>query len=414
MASHSGAYGDAAAPSGTDAARVPIGRALVVTGIVTPYTHMLYEELAVRHGVDLHVFACSPAEPGRLWQLPAANAYSRRTLRGLRWHRNYVSHLYFNPEIAMAILRLRPDVVLVSDFSPTMIFAAAAARLRGIPVAITSDTQPATDPGRSSWAHRLARRAIAPLISAAIGGSAASLEVFRLYRIGDGRMVVCPLAPAWQQEGSVPERQDRPYDLLFSGLVDDRWKGGRHFLETVRVLHRRGRRPRIRIVGEGPLLPFLKAEIAALGLEARFDGYLQQSQLAAAYGSAKLLLFPSRGDTWGLVANEAAQCGTPVLISPHAQAAYGLVERFGTGEVLPLDPERWADAALRYLDDEALWQGASRAGIASAAHFSLANAADTFMLGLRMACDGAAPPFADAEIPFEHAEAKPFNGWSNR
>ncbi len=414
MASHSGAKGDTASPPGADTARPPVGRAIVVTGIVTPYTHMLYEELARRHHLDLHVFACSPAEPGRLWRLPAASAYSRRTLRGLRWHRSYVSHIYFNPEIALEILRLRPDVVVVSDFSPTMVFAAAAARLRRIPVAITSDTDPANDPGRNSWMHRLARRAIAPLVSSAIGGSAATLDVFRHYRIGAGRMVVCPLAPAWQHEGGIVERQDRPYDLLFSGLVDDRWKGGRHFLETIRALHGRGRRPRIRVVGEGPLLPFLKAEIAALDLEARFDGYLQQSQLADVYGSAKLLLFPSRGDTWGLVANEAAQCGTPVLISPHAQAAYGLVERFGTGEVLPLDPERWAAAVLRYLDDEALWQAASRSGLASAAHFSLANAADTFMLGLRMAHDGSAAPSADPEIPFDHVEAKPFNGWSNR
>src|SRR3712207_8898759 len=41
-----------------------------------------------------------------------------------------------------------------------------------------------------------------------------------------------------------------------------------------------------------------------------------------------------RSDPWGLVANEALQCGTPIIVSPHARAAHELVAPFGAGRIL--------------------------------------------------------------------------------
>ena len=366
-------------------------RAMVVKGILTPYTHRLYEAISERHDIDLHIRTCADAEPGRQWQLPEAKAYSRATLRGLRWHRGYVSHVYVNPGVVLDILRLRPDVVVVCDFSPTMFLAAVTARLIGIPVALGSDTQIENDPGGFSLPHRLARRMMAPLVSAAIGASRSTINFFVHYGIDRDRTVISPLAPAWQHVGPAPGRDERAYDLLFCGFLDDRVKGALHFLKAVAALKARGRSFNVRVVGDGPLRQQMQDELDRLGVEARFDGYLQQAELAEAYLSSKLLLFPSRGDSWGLAANEAAQCGTPVIISPHAQAAFGLVERFGCGAVVPLDVETWAAAIERYLDDGPAWHDASMAGLASRREFSIPAAADSFFRGMEIARGGTAP-----------------------
>ena len=49
--------------------------------------------------------------------------------------------------------------------------------------------------------------------------------------------------------------------------------------------------------------------------EAFFTGYLTGSELAAAYASADVFVFPSTTDTFGNVILEAQACGLPVVVS---------------------------------------------------------------------------------------------------
>jgi glycosyltransferase involved in cell wall biosynthesis len=91
------------------------------------------------------------------------------------------------------------------------------------------------------------------------------------------------------------------------------------------------------------------------GVEAQFDGYVQAAALPEIYGSAKVLMFPSRGDAWGLVANEAVLCGTPVLASPHAVSSHELVQPFEVGLVRPLDVQAWTEAAMAMLSSPERW-----------------------------------------------------------
>lgn len=386
---HDGTLSSQIAPLGETTvqtgAKRAIRRAVIATGIVTPYTHRIYEGLAANHGIDLHVFACAPTEPNRHWQLQEARNYRREVMRGFRWHRPNERNVYLNPGIVAEILKLRPDVLIVGDFSPTMLVAAATARLAGIPVAMTSNTIPGSDPGETSTLHRLSRQIMGRMVGSVIGGSEATLEVLARYGIGVGRGALRPVVPGWDYDGPIPSRDERPYDLLYCGTIEDRRKAVLHILETVRALTERGRKPRIRVVGEGPQRQQLEDGFSALGIDARFDGYLQQDALAEAYLSSKLLLFPTRSDPWGIVANEAAQCGTPILISPHAQAAFGLVERFQAGAVLPLDVAAWADAVEHYLDDRTAWQRASEGGLVARKHLTLDAAVRGFVRGMEMA-----------------------------
>jgi glycosyltransferase involved in cell wall biosynthesis len=65
------------------------------------------------------------------------------------------------------------------------------------------------------------------------------------------------------------------------------------------------------IVGDGPY-----SEAFAKSLpEAFFTGYLKGEELAAAYASADVFVFPSTTDTFGNVILEAQACGLPVVVS---------------------------------------------------------------------------------------------------
>ena len=65
------------------------------------------------------------------------------------------------------------------------------------------------------------------------------------------------------------------------------------------------------VVGHGP---YLEAFAKSLP-EAIFMGYLTGNELAAAYASADIFVFPSTTDTFGNVILEAQACGLPVVVS---------------------------------------------------------------------------------------------------
>jgi glycosyltransferase involved in cell wall biosynthesis len=79
---------------------------------------------------------------------------------------------------------------------------------------------------------------------------------------------------------------------------------------------------RKRVVGDGPQ----RAELQARYPQVEFLGYRYGAELAEAYRSASVLVFPSLTDTLGLVMYEALACGTPVAAFPVAGPLDVLIE----------------------------------------------------------------------------------------
>jgi glycosyltransferase involved in cell wall biosynthesis len=95
------------------------------------------------------------------------------------------------------------------------------------------------------------------------------------------------------------------------------------------------------VVGDGPDLARLRAQYP----EVRFLGELTGIDLARAYCSADVFVFPSRTDTFGLVLIEALACGVPVAAFPVA-GPLDIVGRDGRG------PDSSHPATVGALDDD--------------------------------------------------------------
>ncbi len=67
------------------------------------------------------------------------------------------------------------------------------------------------------------------------------------------------------------------------------------------------------VVGDGPYLEEMRQELAET--PCTFTGYLHGEELAAAYASCDLFLFPSTTDTFGNVVLEAQASGLPVIVT---------------------------------------------------------------------------------------------------
>ncbi len=81
--------------------------------------------------------------------------------------------------------------------------------------------------------------------------------------------------------------------------------------QAYRQLREEGLPVQLYLVGDGPYLQTLNGALP----EAVFTGYLRGAELATAYASSDIFVFPSTTDTFGNVVIEAQACGVPVIVS---------------------------------------------------------------------------------------------------
>jgi glycosyltransferase involved in cell wall biosynthesis/predicted metal-dependent phosphoesterase TrpH len=120
-----------------------------------------------------------------------------------------------------------------------------------------------------------------------------------------------------------PERRDPEFlhqfggnghfKFLYAGRVSPEKNLGT-LVDAFDDLTRGGCPAELVIVGDGPLLPELRARCAGRA-DVVFTGFLRGEALASAYASADAFVFPSTSDTFGNVVLEAQACGLPAIVS---------------------------------------------------------------------------------------------------
>lgn len=111
--------------------------------------------------------------------------------------------------------------------------------------------------------------------------------------------------------------------------------------------------PSLVFVGDGPMRESLAADAVRLGLtQVRFAGFEGQTRLLSYYAMASIFVLPSQQEPWGLVVNEAMNCGLPVIVSDRVGCRADLVRDGETGLVVPVgDVDALATALHRLLAD---------------------------------------------------------------
>jgi glycosyltransferase involved in cell wall biosynthesis len=99
----------------------------------------------------------------------------------------------------------------------------------------------------------------------------------------------------------------------------------------------------------------LAAACAAAGARLELvTGGLTEDELAQRYVEADVFALLSRHEPWGVVVNEAAASGLPLVLSDRVGAAHDLLRDGENGYVVPADDVDAAAEALRRLADPEL------------------------------------------------------------
>ncbi len=188
--------------------------------------------------------------------------------------------------------------------------------------------------------------------------------------------------PALRGQMAMPDA----VNVLYSGRIS-REKGADLLAEA--FLEARRRNPRLHLVlaGGGPEQERLRERV---GEAATFLGWLAGTELARAYASADIFLFPSRTDTFGQVILEAQASGLPV-IAVAAGGPLSLIEDRVSGLLREPDAGALAEAVLELADSPLLRERLARAGLASVAERTWEHALERLGDGYGRALRGPAP-----------------------
>lgn len=93
------------------------------------------------------------------------------------------------------------------------------------------------------------------------------------------------------------------------------------------------------ISGTGEMEQPWKSQAASLGVSdtVHWPGFVQYEQLPVYYGLASAFIHPARREAWGLVVNEAAAAGLPLIVGNRVGAACELVEDGENGYLVNAD-----------------------------------------------------------------------------
>lgn len=362
----------------------------LITNEPPPYRIPVFARIGRLPGIALRVFFCARREPNRQWDLPPLDfdhvfLRERITTVGDKYIHN-------NPDVIKELKRFEPDVVVTDGFNPTQLYAFGYAWWKRLPHVPLTDGTLQSEQALSS-VHRLVRRCVYARSEAFLSASAGGQALYESYGIAPQRCFKSYLCIDNELYRQTPEPAGEKYDLVFCGRMVPE-KGPLFAYRTALELSARlDRKVSILFAGAGSEEGKLRVVAGQHPekVEAHFHGFALQKDLPRLYRSARVFLFPTHADVWGVVANEACAAGLPVIVSPYAGVAGELVIDGENGFVCELDAELWAERAARLLTDDELWSRFSRSSLELVKEYSFDNAAAGVADACRFALSARAP-----------------------
>jgi len=340
-------------------------RLVVLTEIIAPYRIPVFNVLARRAELDLHVFFLAETDRTlRQWPVYRNEiCFSHQVLPSWRWRAGKLSVL-INGGLWSALNKVSPQVIICGGYNYAASWEALLwARRHGVAFVLWSESNSQDARRGRVWVEFLKIYFLRHCDRFVVPGKT-SFEYLRSLGSPEASIFTAPDAVdnaffATQAENTrmhaaeFREKLGLPSRfILFVGrLVPE--KGIFDLLEAYAKLES-GLRSKVGLVfaGDGGSREALSQQAKRIspGMIC-LPGFAQREELAGLYALAETFVLPTHSDAWGLVVNEAMACGLPIIVSSVAGCSADLVEDGWNGYVVPpRDSEKLSaviDALLR-------------------------------------------------------------------
>jgi glycosyltransferase involved in cell wall biosynthesis len=303
------------------------------------------------------------------------------------------------PEAFWTILRGRYDAVMINGYAlGGNLLALIAARLTGARVLTRSDSNALLlDEAPQRLPKRLYVKAFFAACTAMLVSGRRNREFYKYWGVPDAKLVEAAFSVdnARFAEASALNPADRAALRAAWGCHDDRpvmvfaskfvaRKQPHLVIEAAARLAQDGVVFHLVMAGSGEMDADLRARAAAHpGLPVHFTGFVNQAEMPALLGASDVFLFPSTGEPWGLIVNEAMAAGLPLVVGERCGCVPDLVHQGENGFLVgDGDLDGLTEAMRRLADDPALRARMAEASRARIARWGIAETSQ----GVREAC----------------------------
>ncbi|MFY9558896.1 MAG: glycosyltransferase family 4 protein [Terriglobales bacterium] len=339
-------------------------RLVILTEIIAPYRIPVFNALAAREEVDLHVIFLSETDPAlRQWQVYRDEIrFSYEVLKSYRARIGRFNMLVTRG-VCAALRDSDPEVILGGGYNYLAMWQVLCwARKQGVPFLLWSESN-AVDARRNFWWVEAAKRRFIRACQGHVVPGTSAAAYLKTFDVSDDIVFVAPnavdverFARAAADARQDPDRRKRlglpQRYLLYVGRFV-RAKGVFDLLAAYAKLPEETRRAvGLVLAGDGEEREELVRRNRYVDPgQIVFPGFLHREELAAFYALAEALVFPTLSDPWGLVVNEAMACGLPVIATSVAGCVADMLRDGENGYVVrPGDPEGLSRTMRKLVD----------------------------------------------------------------
>jgi glycosyltransferase involved in cell wall biosynthesis len=321
---------------------------VIVTEIIAPYRVPVFNALAARPEVSLHVIFLSENDPTlRQWRIYKEEIkFSYQVLPS--WRNRFGDRgILLNRGMHAALDRAKPDVVLCGGYNHLAYWQASRwAQANGVPFILWSESTALDQRPQRKTVELIKSRFLKSCAAFLVPGKSSSdylkqlgikaSLIFSAPNAVDTCLFSKLAAAARQDETSIRRARNLPerYFLYVGRLVTE--KGIFDLLEAYAQLNSEIRSAvGLVFVGTGSQ----QAELAKRASKVtsgciQFLNFVHREDLPAIYALADAFILPTHSDPWGLVVNEAMACSLPVIATNIAGCTVDLVEHGSNGFVV--------------------------------------------------------------------------------
>jgi N-acetylglucosaminyldiphosphoundecaprenol N-acetyl-beta-D-mannosaminyltransferase len=376
-------------------------RVALLTNIVSPYRKPVFESLAKTPNWDLRIFVDAQTEFDRNWSVELDGiettatpccSWTRKTVTSgeIPYEQKLTQHLPYG--LPFQLFKFRPEVIISLELGFRTALAALYAKCTGTQLIIWSYQSRISS--QQSWSRKIWRSLLLKQASSVVGMGIQAREVLIAWGVPITKIIDAPNAADHQTliqrlnqkatEANIRAIREQYSKNKKLAIVVGRLiplKGIEQIVETWKRLPLNIRNEwKLTFIGSGPLASFIHGEDTN---QIELAGATSPDKIADWYAAADLHIFPSCGDVWGLVVNEASTCNTPTLCSIYAGCCDDLIEDGKNGFQLNLSNSAEADAQLNAVLTRQDLPEIGRAAKATIADYTIENMAKGFRNALQ-------------------------------